>query len=52
MMEDERSEAQLVISIARYSEAALAEVYRRHGGAVYGIARRVLISRNRETAGR
>ncbi len=40
----ERSDAQLVTSIARYSEAALAEVYRRHGGAVYGIARRVLIS--------
>jgi RNA polymerase sigma-70 factor, ECF subfamily len=41
---NERSDAQLVTSIARYSEAALAEVYRRHGGAVYGIARRVLIS--------
>ncbi len=40
----ERSDAQLVTSIARYSEAALAEIYRRHGGAVYGIARRVLIS--------
>ena len=46
MMEglNRRSDAQLVTSIARYSEAALAEVYRRHGGAVYGIARRVLIS--------
>ena len=42
---NERSDAQLVTSIARYSEAALAEVYRRHGGAVYGIARRVLISK-------
>jgi RNA polymerase sigma-70 factor, ECF subfamily len=41
---NERSDAQLVTSIARYSEAALAEVYRRHGGAVYGLARRVLIS--------
>jgi RNA polymerase sigma-70 factor, ECF subfamily len=40
----ERSDAQLVTSIARCSETALAEVYRRHGGAVYGIARRVLIS--------
>jgi RNA polymerase sigma-70 factor (ECF subfamily) len=38
----EHSDAQLVTSIARYSEAALAEVYRRHGGAVYGLARRVL----------
>jgi RNA polymerase sigma-70 factor (ECF subfamily) len=40
----ERSDAQLVTSIARYSEAALAETYRRHGGAVYGLARRVLNS--------
>ena len=36
------SDAQLVTSIARYSEVALAEVYRRHGGAVFGLARRVL----------
>ncbi|HEY1831090.1 MAG TPA: sigma-70 family RNA polymerase sigma factor [Acidimicrobiales bacterium] len=36
------SDAQLVTAIARYSEVALAEVYRRHGGAVYGLARRVL----------
>ena len=35
------SDAQLVTSVARYSEVALAEVYRRHGGAVYGLARRV-----------
>jgi RNA polymerase sigma-70 factor (ECF subfamily) len=39
---DERSDAQLVTSVARYSEVALAEVYRRHGGAVYSLARRVL----------
>jgi RNA polymerase sigma-70 factor, ECF subfamily len=39
---DEVSDAQLVTSIARYSEVALAEVYRRHGGAVYGLAKRVL----------
>ena len=38
----ERSDAQLVTTIARHSEAALAEVYRRHGGAVYGLAKRVL----------
>jgi RNA polymerase sigma-70 factor, ECF subfamily len=38
----EVSDAQLVTSIARYSELALAEVYRRHGGAVYGLAKRVL----------
>jgi RNA polymerase sigma-70 factor, ECF subfamily len=39
---NEVSDAQLVTSIARYSEVALAEVYRRHGSAVYGLARRVL----------
>ncbi len=39
---DDASDAQLVTSIGRYSEVALAEVYRRHGGAVYGLARRVL----------
>ena len=39
---DERSDAQLVTSIARYSEVALAEAYRRHGGAVFGLAKRVL----------
>jgi RNA polymerase sigma-70 factor (ECF subfamily) len=38
----EASDAQLVTSIGRYSEVALAEVYRRHGGAVYGLARWVL----------
>jgi RNA polymerase sigma-70 factor (ECF subfamily) len=38
----EVSDAQLVTSIARYSEVALAEVYRRHGGAVFGLARRVM----------
>jgi RNA polymerase sigma-70 factor (ECF subfamily) len=31
-----------VISIARWHEPALAEVYRRHGGAVHALARRVL----------
>ncbi len=39
---DECSDAQLVTSIARYSEVALAEAYRRHGGAVFGLAKRVL----------
>jgi RNA polymerase sigma-70 factor (ECF subfamily) len=39
---DQVSDAQLVTSIARYSEVALAEVYRRHGGAVFGLARRTL----------
>src|ERR1700722_3031715 len=40
----EVSDAQLVTAVARYSEVALAEAYRRHGGAVYGLARRVLNS--------
>ena len=38
----EASDAQLVTMIGRYDEVALAETYRRHGGAVYGLARRVL----------
>ena len=42
---DEVSDAQLVTSIARYSEVALAEAYRRHGGAVFGLAKRVLQNR-------
>lgn len=37
----DQSDAQLVVSIARFGEDALAEAYRRHGGAVYGLARRV-----------
>jgi len=36
------SDANLVVAIARYQEDALAEVYRRHAGAVFGVARRVL----------
>jgi RNA polymerase sigma-70 factor, ECF subfamily len=39
---DDMSDGQLVTSIARYSEVALAEAYRRHGGAVFGLAKRVL----------
>ncbi|HVB70524.1 MAG TPA: sigma-70 family RNA polymerase sigma factor [Acidimicrobiales bacterium] len=38
----EASDAQLVTAVGRYSEVALAEVYRRHGGVVFGLARRVL----------
>jgi len=36
------SDAVLVIGISRYQEQALAEAYRRHAGAVYGLARRLL----------
>ncbi|MDQ1372687.1 MAG: polymerase sigma-70 factor, subfamily [Actinomycetota bacterium] len=35
------SDASLVVAIARYHSDALAEAYRRHGGAVFGLARRV-----------
>jgi RNA polymerase sigma-70 factor (ECF subfamily) len=36
------SDASLVVGISRYHEDALAEAYRRHGGAVFGLARRLL----------
>lgn len=36
------SDANLVMGTARYHEDALAELYRRHAGAVYGLAKRVL----------
>lgn len=36
------SDATLVVAIARWHESALAEVYRRHGGAVESLARRLL----------
>lgn len=36
------SDATLVVAIARWNEAALAEAYRRHGGAVQSLAQRLL----------
>jgi RNA polymerase sigma-70 factor, ECF subfamily len=36
------SDAALVVGLARYEQAALAEAYRRHAGAVFGLARRLL----------
>lgn len=36
------SDAALVVAIGRWREDALAEAYRRHGGAVYSLARRVV----------
>jgi RNA polymerase sigma-70 factor (ECF subfamily) len=39
---DEASDAQLVVAIGRYRDDALAEAYRRHAGAVFGLARRIL----------
>ena len=38
----EASDAVIVVSISRYHADALAEAYRRHAGAVFGLARRLL----------
>jgi RNA polymerase sigma-70 factor, ECF subfamily len=40
----EASDASLVVAVGRWNEPALAEIYRRHGGAVHGLARRILRS--------
>lgn len=39
---NDMSDGSLVVAIARYREDALAEAYRRHAGAVFSLARRVL----------
>jgi RNA polymerase sigma-70 factor (ECF subfamily) len=36
------SDAGLVLALARFQQAALGEVYRRHAGAVFGLAKRLL----------
>lgn len=41
----ELSDAQLVVAVARYHQESLAEIYRRHGGAVLAMASRVLADR-------
>lgn len=38
----ELGDAALVVAIGRYRQEALAEAYRRHAGAVFGLARRLL----------
>ena len=38
----ELSDAVLVVAISRYRQEALAEAFRRHAGAVYALARRLL----------
>jgi len=38
------SDASLVVGVGRWQEPALAEIYRRHGGAVHALARRLLRS--------
>jgi RNA polymerase sigma-70 factor (ECF subfamily) len=40
---DDVSDAVLALAIARYDQGALAEAYRRHAGAVFGLARRLLV---------
>jgi RNA polymerase sigma-70 factor (ECF subfamily) len=40
------SDAVLALSIARYDQEALAEAYRRHAGAVFGLARRLLVEQS------
>lgn len=40
---DDVSDAALALAIARYDQAALAEAYRRHAGAVFGLSRRLLV---------
>jgi RNA polymerase sigma-70 factor (ECF subfamily) len=37
------SDAVLVVAISRYRQAALAEAYRRHAGAVFALSRRLLV---------
>jgi RNA polymerase sigma-70 factor (ECF subfamily) len=39
------SDARLVVGVARFREEALAEVYRRHGGAVFALSRRLTAER-------
>ncbi|MET0143737.1 MAG: sigma-70 family RNA polymerase sigma factor [Ilumatobacteraceae bacterium] len=39
----EVSDAAVAMAISRYDQSALAEAYRRHAGAVFGLARRLLI---------
>ena len=41
------SDATLVVAIGRWNESALAEAYRRHGGAVHALAQRILGSTTR-----
>ena len=42
----EQSDAALVVAIARYDEAALAEIYERHSGPVFALSRRLLRRRD------
>jgi RNA polymerase sigma-70 factor (ECF subfamily) len=44
-IDEGRSDAALVVAIGRFDESALRELYDRHGGAVFALARRLLNSR-------
>lgn len=44
---EDASDAALAVSIGRYNQDALAEAYRRHAGAVFGLAKRLLTDRAR-----
>ncbi len=41
---EQASDVSLVVAVGRWHEPALAEIYRRHGGAVHSLARRILRS--------
>ena len=41
-MLEQRTDAQLVAGVAERDESALGEIYRRHGGPVFGLAKRLL----------
>lgn len=41
------SDAALVVAIGRWRQDAMTEAYRRHGGAIFGLARRILGDRGR-----
>ena len=41
------SDASLVVGLARYQQEALGELYRRHAGAVFGLARRLLAEQSK-----
>jgi RNA polymerase sigma-70 factor (ECF subfamily) len=40
------SDAQLVVAIGRFHQAALAEAYRRHAGATFGLGLRIVVDRS------
>ena len=43
---EQSSDASLIVAIGRWRQDALAEVYRRHAGSVFALARRLLASRD------